>query len=181
MAHKGIKWSKEAIENRAKALRGKKRTPEQCKRIGNARRGKVLSKEEIQKRTETRRKNGWNKNPERTKKLQSDNNARARLGVKESEETRMKKSLSAPKGEDNIQWKGDNVGYDALHDWVVRQLGKPNKCENCKKKRRCTWANIGHTYKRNLEDWIRLCYSCHKLYDLGKIEIDVHKIKKTLV
>jgi hypothetical protein len=44
--------------------------------------GKKRSRESIEKRTETRRKNGWNKNPEETKRKQSE----ARIGIVFSEE-----------------------------------------------------------------------------------------------
>lgn len=72
-------------------------------------------------------------------------------------------------GEKNYLWKGEKVGYNGLHAWVRRQLGKPKKCEFCGKDRltgrNIHWANIGHLYKRNLTDWIRLCKKCHKKYD----------------
>lgn len=71
------------------------------------------------------------------------------------------------------QWMGDKVGYSALHRWVVSKLGKPNYCAycHCEDKKRYHWANISHCYKRDLSDWIRLCVSCHKLYDLGRIKL----------
>lgn len=63
--------------------------------------------------------------------------------------------------------KGDLVGYDALHDWVKRELGKPNKCEHCgtETAKRFEWANKSHEYKRDITDWIRLCKICHIKYD----------------
>lgn len=69
-------------------------------------------------------------------------------------------------GENNPNWKGDEAGYDALHRWVERKLGKPNKCSHCEKTN-CVldWANIDHTYKRNTEDWLRLCRPCHRKRD----------------
>lgn len=73
-------------------------------------------------------------------------------------------------GDLNSNWKGDKVGYQGLHNWVIRWLGKPTKCEQCKKNgltgRQIHWANIDHEYRRDLDDWVRLCCSCHKLYDL---------------
>jgi len=70
-------------------------------------------------------------------------------------------------GEKNHSWKGDNVGYYGIHNWVKRELGKPQKCEHCgdTSKRKYEWANKDHKYKRALEDWIRLCTKCHKKYD----------------
>lgn len=66
-------------------------------------------------------------------------------------------------------WKGDDVGYIALHSWVKRRLGKPSKCEHCGKDgltgRQIHWANKSQEYKRDLTDWLRLCVSCHIKYD----------------
>ena len=71
--------------------------------------------------------------------------------------------------EKSAHWVGDNVGYSGVHGWVRRQLGTPTKCEHCNKDgltgRKIGWANVDHTYKRNLDDWIRLCPSCHRKYD----------------
>ena len=71
------------------------------------------------------------------------------------------------KGDKHPFWKGDKVSYGALHSWVYRRLGKPKECEHCEiKSKKLAWANKSHEYKRDLNDWISLCYSCHKLYDL---------------
>ena len=67
-------------------------------------------------------------------------------------------------------FKGKNVKYVSLHCWISRKLGKPEKCEHCDKNgltgKKIHWANISHVYKRDLNDWLRLCVSCHKKYDL---------------
>lgn len=69
------------------------------------------------------------------------------------------------------QWKGDNVGYFSLHEWIRKKLGKPTQCSNCLKDgltgRKIHWANKSHEYKRDLTDWIRLCVPCHRKYDKG--------------
>ena len=73
--------------------------------------------------------------------------------------------------EKNNKWKGDDVGYSALHGWVRRHLGTPEVCEHCEKtglkKRQIHWANKSQTYKREVGDWIRLCASCHRNYDIA--------------
>jgi len=67
----------------------------------------------------------------------------------------------------NPMWKGDKVGYNAIHTWVRRKKGSPKKCATCRKtKGKIHWANINHKYHRNLDDYISLCVSCHKKYDL---------------
>lgn len=72
-------------------------------------------------------------------------------------------------GEKHWEWKGDNVGYRALHQWIIRNLGKAIKCEFCNKQKTTPksiqWANKSHKYKRNLADWISLCAKCHAKYD----------------
>ncbi len=69
--------------------------------------------------------------------------------------------------EANPAWKGG--GYEYMHDWIVRMRGKPSTCENCGKNdlkgKKIHWANINHKYKRIINDWKRLCASCHKLHD----------------
>ena len=71
------------------------------------------------------------------------------------------------KGEASPSWKGDNVGYHALHDWVKKHLGRPKYCEFCKSTVAKTyeWANKSGQYKRDLSDWYRLCRKCHSAYD----------------
>ena len=80
--------------------------------------------------------------------------------------TEFKKSDVRLIGENNSNWRGDKVGYFALHSWVTRQLGKASKCEHCKTVNlKYEWANKSHEYKRDLTDWISLCFSCHRKYD----------------
>lgn len=63
-------------------------------------------------------------------------------------------------------FKGEKVGYDALHDWVNRHKGKALLCEHCGKDHgRIEWANKSHKYKRDLSDWVSLCKPCHNKYD----------------
>lgn len=73
-----------------------------------------------------------------------------------------------PTGENNYMWKGDEVGYGALHDWVKRTLALPFACGKCEEIKKLTLANISGEYKRDVSDWIWLCYSCHRQYDHPK-------------
>ena len=83
-------------------------------------------------------------------------------------------------GKNHYAWKGDKVGYNALHSWVVKYLGRPDTCEHCDKSglsgHKVQWASKSHKYKRDLADWVRLCPKCHSIYDE---KIGVHNSKRT--
>ena len=78
-----------------------------------------------------------------------------------------KKGHVGLKGKNNGWWKGNNVTYHHLHEWVNLYKGKANKCEHCntKSNKRYEWANKSHQYKRDINDWISLCKKCHSKYD----------------
>lgn len=69
---------------------------------------------------------------------------------------------------DNPAWMGDRAGYYAIHKWIESRFGKPRKCEICKstKKRKYEWASIDHRYKRDRLNFMRLCTSCHRKWDI---------------
>lgn len=71
-------------------------------------------------------------------------------------------------GPDHHMWQAEKVSYSAIHAWVTRHKGSPQKCEHCQttEPRKYEWANIDHKYKRDLDDYIRLCTSCHRQYDI---------------
>lgn len=94
----------------------------------------------------------------------------SRTGQKASAETRKRQSESikaaVPRGEQHPSWNGDNVGMKALHEWVYKTLGRPQKCEHCgTTEGQLDWANKSQKYKRSVDDWIRLCRACHVKYD----------------
>lgn len=69
----------------------------------------------------------------------------------------------------NHKWRGDKVGYSGVHMWVRLHKEKPSYCTKCGKEgnsHQIHWSNIDHKYKRNLDDYVALCASCHKRYDL---------------
>lgn len=70
------------------------------------------------------------------------------------------------RGKNHPNWKGNNATYSTLHEWIRKKRGKASnyKCEDCGKQAR-DWANIYHTYSRNLEEYVPLCRKCHIDYD----------------
>jgi hypothetical protein len=74
------------------------------------------------------------------------------------------------KGKNVYSYKGDDVGYYGLHNWVKKELGSPRYCEHCKstKEKAYHWSNISGKYLRRTFDWQRLCVSCHSKYDMEK-------------
>lgn len=71
--------------------------------------------------------------------------------------------FSTRRGENHPGWKGDDAGYDAIHDWINSRYGKPSECEVCgtTKSKRFDWHNMPKTYKRTRGDWKRVCSKCH--------------------
>lgn len=72
-------------------------------------------------------------------------------------------------GEKSSQWKGENAGYAAKHIWIANELGRPKICWECGvktlSKRQYHWANISGKYKRDVNDYKRLCVKCHSFFD----------------
>lgn len=84
------------------------------------------------------------------------------LGKKQSAEV-VKKRMDKMRGILHTQWKGENVGYEAMHKWVKRNFGKANKCERCniENYKKYHWHNKTQTSKRDINDWEQLCSKCH--------------------
>ena len=69
-------------------------------------------------------------------------------------------------GEDHPNWKGQQAGYMAKHNWIRRKCGSAaqNQCQHCQQPAR-EWANVSGEYRRELGDYIPLCRSCHIAFD----------------
>ena len=68
-------------------------------------------------------------------------------------------------GANNHQWKGDNIGYHSLHKWLRHNLPKPEFCELCGKKPARHIANISGEYNRSFDNYLYICYRCHRIID----------------
>jgi len=67
-----------------------------------------------------------------------------------------------------VQWKGTLKEYKNLHYEIGKYLGKPKTCSKCgkiEKGKGIHWANKSGEYKKESNDWIRLCARCHYLLD----------------
>jgi len=97
----------------------------------------------------------------------------ANTGKKRSETAKLNYKNSKI-GNKNPQWKGDDVGYNAIHSWVKRHKPKPLFCEECNKRKPYDVANISGKYKRDINDFRWLCRSCHMKTDgrLKKLRIN---------
>ena len=91
------------------------------------------------------------------------------LGRKLSKETKEKMSISKI-GSKNPNWKGgitkscagiDPKIYNSIHDWLRKNFGKANRCENLKClniSKNYTWAKLkGAAYEKKRENFIQLC------------------------
>lgn len=82
--------------------------------------------------------------------------------------------------ESHHNWKGDRVGYFALHSWIRRRLGQPKECTVCGENdpsKRYEWANISKEYKRDITDWQRMCKKCHNDFDQVNVLQNSRRLK----
>lgn len=87
------------------------------------------------------------------------------VGRKHTEETKRRMSV-AKSGENNPAWKGHRAGYQAMHRWIRLERPYTRICGRCGKTDCHTeYANVSGEYRRQVEDWIELCVSCHRQMD----------------
>lgn len=74
--------------------------------------------------------------------------------------------------ESNRRWQAAHPDYMAVHAWVKSQKGRPSLCAHCGSTtaKLYDWANVDHQYRRDLNDWIRLCRPCHVRFDRSRTE-----------
>lgn len=131
-------FSEELKRKLSEAGKGRILPPEICLKISLAKKGKPKSEQEKQR-------------------LRIMN-----LGKKYSDEINKKK---ASHNQNHHAWKGVNVGYDALHQWINRHLPKPELCEMCHQKKKLDAACITGIYNRDFKNWKYICRKCHNYYD----------------
>jgi hypothetical protein len=147
---------------------GKKNSEETRKKMSAALKGRVTSEETRKKLSEAM--SGEN-NPcfgrtgEKHPMFGRMGEKHPMFGKKFTEEMKVNLLKNIPRGEQHNYWKGDNVGYHALHKWVRKKIPKPSFCEICHTKEPCDLANISGKYSRELSDWEWLCRMCHQIKD----------------
>ena len=69
--------------------------------------------------------------------------------------------------ENNHMWKGNKVGYNAIHVWVRKYKPKPKFCEICNLNEPKEVALIkGKEHGRDINLYQWLCLQCHRKKDL---------------
>lgn len=70
-------------------------------------------------------------------------------------------------GEDNHNWRGEDVGYHGMHIRVRKQRGKADHCERCGASDPALnydWASLVDN-PRSVDDFAPMCRSCHRKFD----------------
>lgn len=85
-----------------------------------------------------------------------------------------RKTAKHPTGAAHHNWKGEKVGYHALHVWINRKKDKTGFCSICGAERYTEWGNVSEdrSYSRNLGDYIEVCKPCH-------LDLDGHPWKRS--
>lgn len=105
--------------------------------------------------------------------------------MRESTRQKIAQSLTGKLEEKSRNWKGKNAGYVAIHTWLKKKVGKATKCSNpncsypkpvkyrkpIQNPKRFEWASISRKTKRDTKDWVELCPSCHRKYDINKLTL----------
>lgn len=93
-------------------------------------------------------------------------------GKRRSPQTEFKPGEFA--GDKHRLWKGDEVGYQALHRWINNHWDK-KECDNCGAVEKLQWSNIDGQYIRSRIHWQVLCNSCHRIEDMNMPKIPLSR------
>lgn len=80
------------------------------------------------------------------------------------------KLMSTRRGKDTPRWKGKSATKQSMHQWLHANVIDPKSCSN----KKCDGTNKlfewclkrGRKYSHNPDDYLWLCRSCHRQYDL---------------
>jgi hypothetical protein len=151
---KGRHHTEKSRHKISESLKGKKFSEEHKKNISKANKGKHLSELHRIKILKAM-------NTKETKRKIS----KAHRDKHHSEKTKQKIKEVVAKGKKHHNWKGDDVGYSSLHEWIRRNKPKPDVCEMCNCFKPKEISNISGEYKRDIDDYQWLCVLCHSYYD----------------
>jgi hypothetical protein len=78
------------------------------------------------------------------------------------------------KNKSKVGYKGEKASYVAKHMWIYKYYGKARFCiiDKRHQTKRFAWANLSKTYKRDMSDWVPMCYSCHAVMDKYKYTLE---------
>lgn len=94
------------------------------------------------------------------------NSGQFQKGEHHSPKTEFKKGQQLK--EDNPDWRGEKVGYHAVHKWIQKSLIKPQTCRDCNQPKKLELANLSGEYKRDITDWEWLCHRYNTSKDATK-------------
>ena len=84
---------------------------------------------------------------------------------KEQGTAQIRQVAKAQIGAKHPGWKGEEVGYGALHIWLRDNKTKTGTCSRCGEERYTEWANLVDYNSRDPDDYIELCKPCHMRHD----------------
>ena len=92
-----------------------------------------------------------------------------------SQEHRDSISRSELSGENNPNWKGENICYKYIHKWVRKHKPKPLdlSCEICGQVEKLELSNISGEYHRDINDFQWSCRKCNRKHDRELREIKI--------
>ncbi|KKK72731.1 hypothetical protein LCGC14_2900940 [marine sediment metagenome] len=74
------------------------------------------------------------------------------------------------------QFKGDDVKYSAIHQWLRKKYPPPNNCQECGIiGKKLDLSNITGIHKRSISNYKYLCKSCHMKQD--NIILNIKKMR----
>ena len=84
------------------------------------------------------------------------------------------KNNSAPSGDKNPSWLGEEASYNAKHRWIQKNWKKTGTCQKCgkvtkpfgRRKWGTEWHSIDRKYDREDRSlWLEVCIKCHRKLD----------------